>query len=155
MKASTSKKETLSFNLDSPKFNRAIYFLLLGLSIIFFIVLAFLKKHAVNLENLFAFNHCSFREATGLYCPGCGGTRAFLALLEGDIVKSFIYHPAVLYIAGGIFLFILSHSLNIIFPKKIEAFKIKPLFFYILIAIILIQWIVKLSTLFITGVYFF
>ena len=155
MNTKKNTKETLSFNLDSPKFNRAIYFLLLSLSIIFFIALGFIKKNEIKLEDLLAFNHCAFREATGLYCPGCGGTRAFLALLKGDIVKSFIYHPAVLYIAGGIFLFLLSHSLNIIFPKKIEAFKIKPLFFYILIAIILIQWIVKLGTLFITGVYFF
>jgi len=29
---------------------------------------------------------CPFFEATGLLCPGCGGTRALAALLRGDIV---------------------------------------------------------------------
>lgn len=42
---------------------------------------------------------CLFREMTGLYCPGCGGTRAVKALLRGDIVTSFLYHPLVLYCA--------------------------------------------------------
>lgn len=40
---------------------------------------------------------CLFRQMTGLYCPGCGGTRALLALLQGHPVKSLLYHPAVLY----------------------------------------------------------
>lgn len=32
---------------------------------------------------------CIFRQITGLYCPGCGMTRASLALLNGDIYQSF------------------------------------------------------------------
>ncbi|MBQ2106068.1 MAG: DUF2752 domain-containing protein, partial [Lachnospiraceae bacterium] len=27
---------------------------------------------------------CVVQELTGLYCPGCGGTRALKALLKGD-----------------------------------------------------------------------
>lgn len=29
---------------------------------------------------------CPFRVITGLDCPGCGGTRAFYALTQGDVV---------------------------------------------------------------------
>lgn len=29
---------------------------------------------------------CPFRLATGLDCPGCGGTRAMLALFQGDVL---------------------------------------------------------------------
>jgi len=29
---------------------------------------------------------CPFFEATGLLCPGCGGTRALAALLRGDVM---------------------------------------------------------------------
>lgn len=40
---------------------------------------------------------CLFHLLTGLYCPGCGGTRAVWYLLHGQILKSLQYHPLVLY----------------------------------------------------------
>lgn len=40
---------------------------------------------------------CVFRGLTGLYCPGCGGTRSFIALLHGQFLRSLIYHPVVPY----------------------------------------------------------
>ena len=43
---------------------------------------------------------CVLHSLTGLYCPGCGGTRAITALLHGQILNSFLYHPVVLYSAG-------------------------------------------------------
>ena len=38
---------------------------------------------------------CLFRKATGLYCPGCGSTRALWRLLRGDLLGSLRYHPLV------------------------------------------------------------
>lgn len=35
---------------------------------------------------------CIFRRFTGIKCPGCGGTRALKALLEGNIVEAFHYN---------------------------------------------------------------
>ncbi|MDR0949136.1 MAG: DUF2752 domain-containing protein [Lachnospiraceae bacterium] len=40
---------------------------------------------------------CMLERLTGWYCPGCGGTRAFLALIRGNIVLSLWYHPLVIY----------------------------------------------------------
>ena len=31
---------------------------------------------------------CMFHQLTGLYCPGCGATRALSALLHGDVLVS-------------------------------------------------------------------
>ena len=39
---------------------------------------------------------CSFSEASHLYCPGCGFTRATRALLSLDILSSLAAHPFAL-----------------------------------------------------------
>lgn len=36
---------------------------------------------------------CMFHELTGLYCPGCGSTRATRRLLCGDLAGAFRYNP--------------------------------------------------------------
>lgn len=36
---------------------------------------------------------CVFKVYTGLPCPGCGMTRAFLSLFNGDWHQSFYWHP--------------------------------------------------------------
>lgn len=89
---------------------------------------------------------CVFKAATGLYCPGCGGTRAMRSLIKGDIWQSFINHPAVLYgvIVYIIFMircFLYRHT-NFKF-KSFEDGKILP-YIYVGIGIMLLQWVVKL-----------
>ena len=37
-----------------------------------------------------------FHRATGLYCPGCGTTRALRKALSGDILGAFRYNPATI-----------------------------------------------------------
>lgn len=49
---------------------------------------------------------CLFHVLTGYYCPGCGGTRAALALLHGNFFLSLKYHPVVPY-AAALFLWAL------------------------------------------------
>lgn len=41
---------------------------------------------------------CVFRQGTGLTCPGCGMTRSFTALVQGDVLGSLAAHPL-----GGLF----------------------------------------------------
>ncbi len=50
---------------------------------------------ALHLEPVF-FTPCLFHRITGLYCPGCGGTRALIALLRGHPLRSLRLHPLVL-----------------------------------------------------------
>lgn len=38
---------------------------------------------------------CPFRIATGLPCPGCGGTHAAVALADGDVVRAWAANPLV------------------------------------------------------------
>ena len=55
---------------------------------------------------------CIFHSVTGLYCPGCGGTRALRLLLHGDILQSLYYHPLVLYGAVLYGWFMVSNSVE-------------------------------------------
>jgi len=38
---------------------------------------------------------CWIYQNLHVYCPGCGGTRSLTALLKGQLLHSFWYHPAV------------------------------------------------------------
>lgn len=36
---------------------------------------------------------CYIKHSLGIYCPGCGGSRAVIALFELDIIKSLKFNP--------------------------------------------------------------
>lgn len=53
---------------------------------------------------------CFYYETTGFLCPGCGISRMFLCLLQGDIPGAFSYHPVgmvllPLWVGFSLFLF--------------------------------------------------
>ena len=41
---------------------------------------------------------CPIKYVTGISCPGCGMTRAWLSLLRGDTAQAFAYHPLFLLV---------------------------------------------------------
>lgn len=66
---------------------------------------------------------CPFYRLTGLYCPGCGSGRAVQALLHGNFLQSFLYHP-LLYLLGIPAAFCIAHEyIRIVFPRT----KLKPI----------------------------
>lgn len=52
----------------------------------------------IRMSHIIPDTGCAFRRITGLYCPGCGGTRSFVYLIHGHIIKSLAYHPFVPYV---------------------------------------------------------
>lgn len=40
---------------------------------------------------------CPIKYTTGISCPGCGMTRAWISLLRGDVGKAFYYHPLFMF----------------------------------------------------------
>lgn len=88
---------------------------------------------------------CTFYRVTGLPCPGCGGTRAFYYLFQGELLKSIEYHPVVLYgvLAGLHFMGLYFYRHHFDGKNTYKEIQI-PIYFYLAIAVILIQWIVKI-----------
>jgi len=54
---------------------------------------------------------CWFYRNFHIYCPGCGGTRALMALFQGHVIQSLYYHPAVPFAAISVTLYLLSQTL--------------------------------------------
>lgn len=66
------------------KFGKVLILVLLGLSIIFL----FIKKFGEITGSI-----CLIRGLTGVPCPSCGMSRAIIAVINGDIIKAFKFHP--------------------------------------------------------------
>lgn len=87
---------------------------------------------------------CGFHAMTGLYCPGCGGTRAVAAFLEGKLVTSAYYHALVPYIAvwGGWFM--LSQTIERLSKGRLAiGLHYRNLYLWIALAIVVIHCLVK------------
>lgn len=87
---------------------------------------------------------CIFRELTGYDCPGCGGTRACIALLKGKIWQSFLYHPVVLYGAAVYFWYMFSHTVEYLSEGRWKiGMRYRDIYIKIAAGIIVVQWIVR------------
>ena len=94
---------------------------------------------------------CMFYSITGYYCPGCGGTRAVLALLSGHPWTSFCYHPLVIYCCAVI-LFYLIWWILFCFLHKSHKPIAKPVFYlafvWIGLGILTANFLIKVLALF-------
>lgn len=89
------------------------------------------------------FPPCIFYAKTGFFCPACGGTRAFLYLIHGQILMSLSYHVLPDY---GAFL-IMAGTINSFLKKPIFLFH--PLHFVMIPPLMLLNAILhNLSILF-------
>ncbi len=117
---------------------------------IFFVVvgLATIVIYLTDFEIISWFPKCSFLSTTGLYCPGCGGTRAVKSLLRGDLIKSFLYHPFVLYFVVGYTVFMVYEFLKVHFKTFKKEFPVEVVI-CVGVGVLLLQWVVKVILQFI------
>lgn len=66
------------------------------------------------------FPKCAFLEITGFYCPSCGNTRSFIALLHGDLLSSLRNNIAPVAIAILLILLYTEFFMGFIMQKKVK-----------------------------------
>ena len=76
----------------------------------------FLDKLIYWLEN--HQQKCPIKENLGFDCFGCGAQRAFILLLKGDIIKSFLTYPGLI----PIIIFVIARIINVINNVSIIVF---------------------------------
>lgn len=102
----------------------------------------FLHITGMNLSTLLG--PCTLHALTGLYCPGCGGTRALRALFAGQFVQAFVYHPFVPFIAVCGTWFMISQTVERISRGKVKiAMHFREVYMWIALGIIIINFLVK------------
>ena len=115
-------------------------------------ILGAIFLRAVGREGLTLFPDCQFRRFVGIYCPGCGGTRAAYYLAGGHVAQAFLCHPVVPYIAAVYLIFMVTCFYRRRFSRKsYRPIKIER-YAYVSIAIILLQWVTKNVLLFGFGI---
>ncbi len=75
---------------------------------------------------------CIFRRVTGLPCPSCGMTRAYISLFKGDIANAFFMHPLFPLVPVIAVLLIVSRYKEKHFTKTYIAIGIAFLIVYII-----------------------
>ena len=126
---------------------RIMFFLSLSAMIIFAAFAFIVKSFSIDLLGIFP--PCIVLKHFGTICPGCGITRSVAALLEGRIPDSFMFHPLPVF---GIALVLWSLICGIVFyanhqnleGRMKSVFKFRMLYLYIILGVIVIQWILKL-----------
>ena len=90
---------------------------------------------------------CLVHKYTGLYCPGCGGTRAFSFLMEGHFLKSLYYHPVVYGVVIYLW-FMISNTIEILSKGrcKIGMFY-RDRYIHIAVIIIILNFVIKNAVL--------
>ena len=86
---------------------------------------------------------CVLRTFLGIYCPGCGGTRALEYLLQGQLLKSLYYHPIVLYGAVICGWYWITHTLKHLTKGRIKGMRYRNLYAYLAAVILAINFIWK------------
>ena len=115
--------------------------ILLAAGLGFMLLQAFAPETAAKLHWPFP---CAFDSLLHIPCLGCGATRALGALMRGELLESLRWHPAVAFFAAEAAAFMLSQTLGRLSRGKVRMLSFNDMYIYALLAVILLQWIVKL-----------
>lgn len=104
-------------------------------------IFLFLLLFYFFINKLFNFSiPCPIYYITHLYCPGCGITRMFFAILKLDFYQAFRYNPLVFIL---LILSIIYFILKLILKRFNINIKMTEYIWYILLVIIIVYGILR------------
>jgi hypothetical protein len=89
------------------------------------------------------FPPCPFRALTGYLCPGCGTLRALHQLLNGHVAAAFRLNPLMMVLLPCVGYAGASDVLEAVFGRGLPRVFLRPVFIWMLLAIIILFWIVR------------
>lgn len=122
---------------------------IVGLILAGLLVITFVLLKATNFKS-FLFDgtpDCFFERLTGIFCPGCGLTRASVSFFEGKFLKSFLYNAIVPYAALAYLYLMIRQTLHYLIGTKPSTVRLLLNLIYIGAGILVVQWIVKVVLL--------
>lgn len=125
------------------KVNEERILYIIGLIIIVFLIIFNIILGGLHLKLEEVFPPCPLYSNTGFYCPGCGGTRAMISLLKGNILMSIYYNAFYVYIVIFGLLFMVSQTIEIITKGKVKGIKYKNIYMILPIIILVVQCIAR------------
>ena len=135
----------ISFVPTSRKFHRpeVLTWPLAVIGVLYFssiAALAWIKTHTE-----YGFTPCLLKNATGVPCFLCGGTRASLALAQGDVFRSFLFNPLVCLLW---ILFTALFLLKVVAGRRIRVGPISRCWLWIgAIAVVAGNWVFVINRL--------
>lgn len=86
---------------------------------------------------------CPVRRLTGLYCPGCGSTRAAAAVLHGDLLAALDYNPLAMAFAPILFYAGLKQAARMLTGRTIPRRHIQAHYIWALLGLICLYAILR------------
>lgn len=119
--------------------------ILIGTLIIVFSVIFYITY----ISKIIKIPECIVYKTYGIYCPGCGATRAVYSLYAGQILQSAYYNPLILYLVIVDFWYLITEGIAKIFNKENKFFvKNIKIYLYLALIILSLNWVIKIIMLF-------
>lgn len=86
---------------------------------------------------------CPFHAITGLWCPGCGTTRAMHALVHGDLAAAFGFNPLMVLALPYLGYSAASYAIPGLGGRSLTSLLASPRFAWLALWTVLLYWLLR------------